>query len=244
MKYSDKDLKRLRSVQQRVARINRLSSKAGISINLPSRGKGSFTSKKDFNAYIKKAEKILSQPEYRLHTGKYGFVYSDADKKALSDALKERNKFRREEYKKIRNLPIMTGGKEQPTTIGFMKEAAKYNILKSFDPRHRDISKIKSRKDFEKYMTILEKETSPDYYNQKHKNFKKNYLKALKTVYGEKPKYAQVEQAIKNTSPEQFAKYYYSDEYITPDFIYDPYSDADWRWSRIENEWLNRALHG
>lgn len=234
-RVTNEDKKLLNNINRRLKNLMKKAEKAELDINLPTRNISSFNTRKEFNKYISQANKILKSPNYQLTTNKYGFTYSKSDKDLLEKSLKERNIIRKKQWDAIKNVPISTAGITFDITIEKMSQMAKDSKYESFNPRHRDIKKIKSRAEFEKYINILKKEASGEYYSEQNKKFKENYIKSLNTVWGADNKISDIIEKIKNMSDAEFMKYYYSDDYVSPSFIYMTFLDEDKRYATVVN---------
>lgn len=227
------DKRILNNLNRRLSNLMKKTEKAGIDFNFSKRNISSFKTRKDFNSYIKKANSVLSSSDYKLKTNKYGFTYSQSDKTNLDKALEKRNKARLKKWNKIKNIPISSAGVNKNVTIGEMSKMIKNEKLYSFNEIKRDINKIKSRNDYNKLIKMLNEQSSGKYYDKQDEIFRENFLKAIKEVWSTDEEMVNVINKIKNMDLDDFMKYYYSDDYVSPAFVYMVFVDDDKRRSII-----------
>lgn len=232
-KVTSDDKKLLNNTNRKLSNIMKKAEKAHMDINLPKRSMDSFKTRKEFNSYIKKANKIINAPEYKFKTNKYGFTYSEADKQALKEMESKRNKVRQKQWNAIKNIPVQTGGITVKMTLEQMSKIARDSKFEKFNPRQRNIENMKSFAEYQKYMNILNKESSPSFYSEQNERYKENYIKSLNTVWGNSDEIQRVIQNIKNMSTDDFIKYYYSDDYVSPDFIYMEFINDDKKYHAV-----------
>lgn len=185
MAIPKKRLERIKQLEAKAdAKYKRIKKRYGYEFSIDKRI-ASEMSAKQAREYEKYLEEYTSRSTNRFVN--LGNVYVPAsDVRRLKENMKRLNKLRREEFAKIKDKPIVTQGKERPTTVAEYaatmaptRENPFYNYLyeETFNPET-----IETREQFERLTERVERQSTPEYQawrkNIMHQNFidSLNYL--------------------------------------------------------------------
>lgn len=139
-------------------------------------------SAKQAREYEKYLEEYTSRRTNRFVN--LGNVYVPAsDVRQLKENMKRLNKLRREEFAKIKDKPIVTQGKERPTTVAEYaatmaptRENPFYNYLyeETFNPET-----IETREQFERLSERVERQSTPEYQAWRKNIMYQNFIDSL-----------------------------------------------------------------
>lgn len=173
-----------------------------------------FTSRKQFNDYVKKMEKVTAYSEHRYVKNKYGMVvkrevYQDYIKtidKAQKIAEKEREQLLKLLEKKLGHRPDL----ENLRLMGDNRYE-RFNISYKFD-NYGDVGY------FEDHLETMKRKQNPKYYRQSDLRLKNNFLSAIDTSLGAvgKPLY----KMISDMSVSDFILFYYSTDSADFGYVY------------------------
>lgn len=159
----------------------------------------------DFNREVNSLLRFLKKGAETPFTSKSGIETTKWGKQEISYKIAQINRSRTLRRKKA-NVSTFKG------TMGSIQE----NNLK---PKIFDINKIR-KNDWKLFIENVEKQVKSNYYSDKMRIYKENYIKALSNVFGEKGNV--ITSIVLNIPDDVFSDYFFNDPVLQLDFIYDP----------------------
>nr|DAI27318.1 MAG TPA: terminal protein [Caudoviricetes sp.] len=182
MAIPKKRLERIKQLEAKAdAKYKRIKKRYGYEFSIDKRI-ASEMSVKQAREYEKYLEEYTSRRTNRFVN--LGNVYVPAsDVRQLKENMKRLNKLRREEFAKIKDKPIVTQGKERPTTVAEYaatmaptRENPFYNYLyeETFNPET-----IETREQFERLSERVERQSTPEYQAWRKNIMYQNFIDSL-----------------------------------------------------------------
>lgn len=182
MAIPKKRLERIKQLEAKAdAKYKRIKKRYGYEFSIDKRI-ASEMSVKQAREYEKYLEEYTSRRTNRFVN--LGNVYVPAsDVRQLKENMKRLNKLRREEFAKIKDKPIVTQGKERPTTVAEYaatmaptRENPFYNYLyeETFNPET-----IETREQFERLSGRVERQSTPEYQAWRKNIMYQNFIDSL-----------------------------------------------------------------
>lgn len=182
MAIPKKRLERIKQLEAKAdAKYKRIKKRYGYEFSIDKRI-ASEMSAKQAREYEKYLEEYTSRRTNRFVN--LGNVYVPAsDVRQLKENMKLLNKRRREEFAKIKDKPIVTQGKERPTTVAEYaatmaptRENPFYNYLyeETFNPET-----IETREQFERLSERVERQSTPEYQAWRKNIMYQNFIDSL-----------------------------------------------------------------
>lgn len=182
MAIPKKRLERIKQLEAKAdAKYKRIKKRYGYEFSIDKRI-ASEMSAKQAREYEKYLEEYTSRRTNRFVN--LGNVYVPAsDVRQLKENMKRLNKLRREEFAKIKDKPIVTQGKERPTTVAEYaatmaptRENPFYNYLyeETFNPET-----IETREQFERLSERVERQSTPEYQACRKNIMYQNFIDSL-----------------------------------------------------------------
>lgn len=182
MAIAKKRLERIKQLEAKAdAKYKRIKKRYGYEFSIDKRI-ASEMSAKQAREYEKYLEEYTSRRTNRFVN--LGNVYVPAsDVRQLKENMKRLNKLRREEFAKIKDKPIVTQGKERPTTVAEYaatmaptRENPFYNYLyeETFNPET-----IETREQFERLSERVERQSTPEYQAWRKNIMYQNFIDSL-----------------------------------------------------------------
>lgn len=182
MAIPKKRLERIKQLEAKAdAKYKRIKKRYGYEFSIDKRI-ASEMSAKQAREYEKYLEEYTSRRTNRFVN--LGNVYVPAsDVRQLKENMKRLNKLRREEFAKIKDKPIVTQGKERPTTVAEYaatmaptRENPFYNYLyeETFNPET-----IETREQFERLSERVERQSTPEYQALRKNIMYQNFIDSL-----------------------------------------------------------------
>lgn len=182
MAIPKKRLERIKQLEAKAdAKYKRIKKRYGYEFSIDKRI-ASEMSAKQAREYEKYLEAYTSRRTNRFVN--LGNVYVPAsDVRQLKENMKRLNKLRREEFAKIKDKPIVTQGKERPTTVAEYaatmaptRENPFYNYLyeETFNPET-----IETREQFERLSERVERQSTPEYQAWRKNIMYQNFIDSL-----------------------------------------------------------------
>lgn len=182
MAIPKKRLERINQLEAKAdAKYKRIKKRYGYEFSIDKRI-ASEMSAKQAREYEKYLEEYTSRRTNRFVN--LGNVYVPAsDVRQLKENMKRLNKLRREEFAKIKDKPIVTQGKERPTTVAEYaatmaptRENPFYNYLyeETFNPET-----IETREQFERLSERVERQSTPEYQAWRKNIMYQNFIDSL-----------------------------------------------------------------
>lgn len=182
MAIPKKRLERIKQLEAKAdSKYKRIKKRYGYEFSIDKRI-ASEMSAKQAREYEKYLEEYTSRRTNRFVN--LGNVYVPAsDVRQLKENMKRLNKLRREEFAKIKDKPIVTQGKERPTTVAEYaatmaptRENPFYNYLyeETFNPET-----IETREQFERLSERVERQSTPEYQAWRKNIMYQNFIDSL-----------------------------------------------------------------
>lgn len=182
MAIPKKRLERIKQLEAKAdAKYKRIKKRYGYEFSIDKRIASEMSSKQA-REYEKYLEEYTSRRTNRFVN--LGNVYVPAsDVRQLKENMKRLNKLRREEFAKIKDKPIVTQGKERPTTVAEYaatmaptRENPFYNYLydETFNPET-----IETREQFERLRARVERQSTPEYQAWRKNIMYQNFIDSL-----------------------------------------------------------------
>lgn len=182
MAIPKKRLERITQLEAKAdAKYKRIKKRYGYEFSIDKRI-ASEMSAKQAREYEKYLEEYTSRRTNRFVN--LGSVYVPAsDVRQLKENMKRLNKLRRKEFAKIKDKPIVTQGKERPTTVAEYaatmaptRENPFYNYLyeETFNPET-----IETREQFERLSERMERQSTPEYQAWRKNIMYQNFIDSL-----------------------------------------------------------------
>lgn len=182
MAIPKKRLERIKQLEAKAdAKYKRIKKRYGYEFSIDKRI-ASEMSAKQAREYEKYLEAYTSRRTNRFVN--LGNVYVPAsDVRQLKENMNRLNKLRREEFAKIKDKPIVTQGKERPTTVAEYaatmaptRENPFYNYLyeETFNPET-----IETREQFERLSERVERQSTPEYQAWRKNIMYQNFIDSL-----------------------------------------------------------------
>lgn len=138
-----------------------------------------------------------------------GVVFTPAEKKALENAVNRANYKRKKMLNEAAQLPRKVGGHDTGDTVGSLQLMGRESDF-ILARKSKSLQRFKTRDQFEKYMQHLDRVNSPDYINDRIRQYKRNFMKTIENVYGEEAK--DILMKVRMMKPEEYMKKVESDE--------------------------------
>lgn len=161
----------------------------------------------------------------------YGVEFTQAEKKALENAVNRANRKRMKMLEAEGNLPRYVGGQATGDTVKSLQLMGKESDF-IISRRHKSLQKFKTREDYDKYMKQLEHVNSPTYVDDRIRAYKRNHMTALENAFGDDAK--DVMMKIRMMKPKEYMELLQKDEDLEINYIYDP-SEATAKLNRIRS---------
>lgn len=182
MAIPKKRLERIKQLEAKAdAKYKRIKKRYGYEFSIDKRI-ASEMSAKQAREYEKYLEEYTSRRTNRFVN--LGNVYVPAsDVRKLKENMKRLNKLRRKEFAKIKDKPIITQGKERPTTVAEYaatmaptRDNPFYNYLyeENFNPET-----IEAREQFERLSERVERQSTPEYQAWRKNIMYQNFIDSL-----------------------------------------------------------------
>lgn len=189
-------------------KISRIKTRYGVSVDIDVNK--SFSTLKEYNAYVKKIESFLDRknPDYSFSKNEYGVVFTKREIQQAKEIVNKTNKALSKRNKKLKNKK----SSNEPSRM--------------VDTRNSAIKKVKfnknnftSKEGFKRFLSNTKKKGTKKYSDEKLKQFKRNYIKSLNDVFGEMSR--NIVNKIKKMNDIDFYNTYMENENSASfDFIY------------------------
>lgn len=153
------------------------------------------------------------------YLNQHGVEFTPEDKKNLERAVNRANAKRKRMLEAEGKLPRKVGGKETGGTVKELQLMGKESDF-IISRKSKSLQKFKSREDFERYMNHLGQVNSPDYIDQRTREYKRNHMQAIENVFGDEA--SDVLMKIRMMKPKDYRELLQSDEDLEVSYVYDP----------------------
>ena len=149
----------------------------------------------------------------------HGVVFTQAEKKALEQAVNTANRKRARMLEQEAKLPRMVGGKDTGDTVASLQLMGKESDF-ILQRKTKSLQRFKTKEDYDRYMKNLQRVNKRDYITERVRQYKRNHMKAIENAYGDEAK--DVIMKIRMMKPADYMKMVQSDEMLEISYIYDP----------------------
>lgn len=197
---------------------NRLSTKFNVNIDIPRSGVETFSTRSEFNKYVREIRAFTDYKAFRYVKTDNGAVLPRSVIQEAKEAVKAANKTRSKEAKRILGKEFTDrsiGSGFSVRESRYMMGDGRYQYLK---PIKMNVNRFRSEKELAEFTRAIKEANSAKAIEKRNREFRANYLQALKTTYGKQS--AQLRKAIKKLSLKQFMEIYYTENIAGFDFVY------------------------
>lgn len=152
------------------------------------------------------------------YINQHGIAFTDAEKKALENAVNAANRKRKKMLAEEARLPRRVGGVETGDTVASLQLMGRESDF-ILQPKTKSLQRFKSKDEYNRYMTNLQRVNSPDYIDKRIGQYKRNYMKALENEFGANSK--DVVMKVRMMKRTDFMKLLQSDELLEIYYIYE-----------------------
>lgn len=146
----------------------------------------------------------------------HGVVFTDAERKALNRAVAKSNRQRKKALEAERGKPHIAGGKvvsKDKSQLLLMGKESPFIVSQ----QSSSMQKFKSKEDFEKYLDKQERIHSGEYYREKARLYKRNFMNSLRDTYGDDAK--DIINKVRRMNPEKYMEMVANDETLEISFV-------------------------
>lgn len=166
----------------------------------------------------KKGTKNLKRLDDGRLQNAQGVVFTEAEKKALEKLVNSANAKRVKMLKMEATLPRYVRGVDTGQNLGQLQLMGKESDF-IITRKSKSLQRFKSREEFDKYLSYLEKVNKKDYITERIRLYKRNHQKALQNVFGDSSK--DVQMKIRMMKPDEYMKMVESNEELEISYVYD-----------------------
>lgn len=166
-----------------------------------------------------KGRKNLKKLENGNLQNQYGVEFTQEDKKKLESMVNRANRKRMQMLEKEGDLPRLVGGKDTGQKVSQLQLMGKESDF-ILARKSKSMQRFKSREDFEKYLSNVERSLSPDYIDERTRLYKKSHITALKNAFGAEA--TDIITQIQFMKPEDYRELIQSDEDLEVSYLYGP----------------------
>ena len=153
------------------------------------------------------------------------------EKREIQRQVANINRQRARRLEKVQSMEVTAAGKPTGYKRAQMPSFREADLV----PKKLNWGRFGSKKELEQYKQSLEHQRMSGYFEKRAQGFKENYIKTLKTQYGEKaaPLISKI-QAMKPTTVEDL---YYSEQTASIEYAYMPSRDENTKLENLYNIW-------
>ncbi|MEE0930468.1 MAG: hypothetical protein UIM53_05665 [Acutalibacteraceae bacterium] len=170
-----------------------------------------------------KGRKNLKKLEDGSLLNQHGVTFTQHEKKALESVVNRANRKRMKMLEDEGSLPRFMGGKDTGDTVASLQRMGKESDF-ILSRKHKSLQKFKSKEEFERYLSNVERTLDPNYITDRIRLYKRNHMQALENVFGDDAK--DVMMKIRMMKPEQYMEMIQKDEMLEVGYVYDPSARA------------------
>lgn len=164
--------------------------------------KKSISTRNDFNKIIARLERVKKKDAFDLIQTSSGNIITKYEKREVAYAIREINR-KRAALRKQANVSTEKG------TMGAVRSM-------NINPKKNNYQSIRKSK-WRLFVENVERQATDKYYEEKNELYKENYIKGLKTVFGEK---TPLIGKIRMLSAKKLVELYYEEPDMQLEFLY------------------------
>jgi len=230
-----------RLVRNAKSKIRRVREKYGVDlstdITLPKLDE--FKTRKEYNLWKESIQSFTSRSnlDYQFVKNKYGVVMTKREKGEIERATKQAQRVAKKLQEQYKDLPFISGGKEQGTVGERMRMVDKPSKITGIHiPPDFDFDTIQSRQMLEKKKESLKKRAKPETFDVRNERMKDNFIGMLERAFNSEAD--ALADAIRDIDAGDFyAMYLMYDEFDFNEY----YQDAEGTIS-IDNKDINTMM--
>jgi hypothetical protein len=184
----------------------------------------------EFNKYLKSLERFTRKGSEKEVVSKTGNRVTTWEKNELTIKVAQINRERTKERKKVENYEATSRGE----SLGMKRGEMGSERLNAYNPKKFNFDAIKPGKEWKKFKESVEKQALSTATDEKFKEYKMNYIKAMSRVMGYYGEHA-VRQ-LKQLPAELVTEIFYREQEATIDFVYEK-QDMEAKLDIIEEIW-------
>ena len=177
--------------------------------------KNRIMTRNDFNRIVRSAERFSKKGAEQLVTNEVGFTVTKYEKREVAYKLAAVNRRRAELMNRYSAMEIINQGKRTGRTRGEFPAQR----LMELRPKKFNWARM-TRQHYEEFIKTLNKQSFDRYISESNENYKKNYIKALRSVFGKSQE--GLVAKVMALSADEVIERYYADQNASIDFPYDP----------------------
>jgi hypothetical protein len=165
---------------------------------------------------INELDRYLKKGAEKAITSKTGNTVTKYEKKEVGLKVAQINRERTKERKFAENLDVTSRGK----SLGMKRKEMGSERLNELKPKKFDFDKIRGGKEWQKFKETVYKQTDINDKNFQYELYKKNYITAMKSAYGEHAN--DVIEIIEGLPAKTVVDTYYKEQEASISFHYEP----------------------
>lgn len=164
----------------------------------------------------------------------HGVKFTEKEKRALESAVNSANRKRRNMLKQEATLPRKVRGQltgQEVSSLQLMGKESDFILA----PKTKSLQRFQTKADYTRYMGYLKRVNSRDYLDIRAKQYKANYISAIKETYGTAAK--DVIMKVQMMPTKDFMKAVQSDEMLEIGYVYPDNNAVQERLNDIRASW-------
>lgn len=228
IRWSEKDVTNLRNtVRQFNSKLTRIEKQGkNLQAFMPERLnvkelRENITTRKEYNKAMQRAKAFLKKGAEEIKVSEKGLALTKWEIQQI------RNLQQQAEYEHKKYLERMRAGTKKETT-GKGEEEQK---IPKFDFGKRGVA------DYEKYLAMLQKRLTGQYYEDKQDLYIQNYITAIYRRYGHTEKVEKLVEHLENLGADKVVQQFYQNFDMTIEFTYDLTLSDNQLFDRLAEQW-------
>ena len=154
------------------------------------------------------------------------------EKQEIKRQVENINRRRARKLKAIQEKEISVGGKPS----GFKRVQMPSFREADLTPKKLNWKRFASKKELEKYKETIDYQRMSDYFDRRAEGFKRNYIKSLQTIYGEKA-IKPLTDKISGMKASAVEEMYYTEQDVSTEYNYLPTRDENTKLQNLYTIW-------
>lgn len=227
-----KSIEKFEKARKSVYNLRTEATKLGVSLNVETVGVTSFKDIKELNQYVRSVKNQIA--EGVTVTNKEGVTAPLKEVRKLKNLFGHIERVKEKELERISQIKVVAGG-QQLTTSAAVQEWLRNKQGELSVPTFT-MNRFRSKKAFNDYLMKMTAEYSGDFLTRQREEYRRRFLKALDTQFGEELGEEAIEgfkKHIEDMNLQKFIDTYYGDVDANIRYIYDK-ADAAARLKRLK----------
>lgn len=141
------------------------------------------------------------------------------EKRELENEVRKANRLRKRMLAEEAELPRKVYGVEIDDKVSSLQAMGKESDF-IVSQKSASLQRFRSREDFERYRDYLKRVNSKGYIDERTRQYKRNYAKALDQAFGDEAK--DIKMKIRMMKPKDYRKLIQQDETLEISYVYNP----------------------